>query len=154
MNDGKFPGNTLQARREELGLSRLDVHDRIHVPVEYIAALEEGTFAALPVAAYTRGFLRTYCQFLDLPPEPFMDRLEVSTRPAAAGRYLKRRVDNAEERPRWLRDLLAWGAVCAVLVLGWLTYAVIVRPMAENTGARVEAGSPEATTTIHMEQGF
>lgn len=153
MND-KFPGRTLEARREERGLSRLDVYDRIHVPVEYIAALEEGMFAALPVAAYTRGFLRTYCQLLDLSPEPFLDRLEASTRPAAAGRYLKRRIDNAEERPRWMRDLLAWGAVCAVLILGWLTYAVIVHPMAENTGARVEAGGPEAAAPAHFDEGF
>jgi len=162
MNRSEFPGHLLRERREARGLSRLDVFEHIRVPVQYIQALEDADFRLLPCQTYAAGFLVTYCQFLELDPEPFTDlfragirnRGTAGFRGSAASRFLPARSDEGkQDRPRWMTELFTWSAICAVLLLGWLTYAVVVRPLAERTETRVEAGAHEAPP-VHFEEDF
>jgi cytoskeletal protein RodZ len=159
MNQAEFPGHLLRERREALGLSRLDVFEHIRVPVQYLEALEDADFRELPCAAYAVGFLASYCQFLGLEPDPFVDHYwsrvrEVgATRQATASRFFPARSDSGEGRPRWMTELIAWGAICGILLLGWLTYAVVVRPLTESTETRVDAGAHEAPP-VHFEEEF
>ena len=162
----KFPGTALREEREARGYSVHEVFEHIHVPVQHIQALEAGDVDALPGTTYALGFLSSYCQFLDLEPEPFLDRFR-ACRPSGAsvGRTPQSRIPtggwkslreqmDARERPAWVSDLITWGAVCAVLLLGWLTYATVIQPLAENARARVEAVTTEAAPSPLFEEDF
>ncbi len=136
-----FPGDELRARREEMGLSVEDVYRKLHIPFDCIRGLEEGDPERLSELCYVVGFLRTYCSHLGLEPEAYVDCLKEVTRPAT-GFFLGMATGDApEEKPRWLAEIGAWAAVCAILVLGWITYAVVFQPKADTSDGQVRAGT-------------
>lgn len=156
MRQTRFPGELIRLGREAAGLSLHDVHDHVHVPVQYLRAIEEGRLDALPIPTYTIGFLNSYCQFIGLDPEPFVDQYRACAQPPAGSRFRSAASATPRPRPRWVGDLIAWGAVCAFLLLGWFTYSVIVRPVAQNAPTRVDAGTIEAPKPpqAHLDEGF
>jgi cytoskeletal protein RodZ len=62
-------GDTLRQAREDLGVSLSDVERETHIHRRYLEALETENDGILPPAVYTRGFIRTYCQYLGLNPD-------------------------------------------------------------------------------------
>lgn len=140
-----FPGHLLRDRREGLGLSLRQVHEHIRVPVEYIRALEDGALDKLPSYTYSAGFLASYCQLLELAPEPFQVEFRSATyrrlsRPAAREVSTGLSVMERIPQPAWLTEVLAWGTICGIIILGWVTYSVLVKPIAENANGGVQAG--------------
>lgn len=147
-----FPGEALRERRVELGLSLQEVHEQIHVPLQHIVAMENGDVRALPVPAYTTGFIVSYCECLGLAPYRFLDRYqmmldepETSTRqqakPVAVSRtFTLPALPN--HRPPWMADAITWGAICGIVLLGWMTYSVVLKPAAQEE-SRIEAGTME-----------
>jgi cytoskeleton protein RodZ len=154
MNHAEFPGHALAERREQLGLSRLDVYRRIHVPIQYIASFEEGRLRDLPGRTYAVGFLTTYCRFLDLDSEPYIDQFHACTQAPPASRFFAAQLPEFGRRPMWMTEVAAWGTICVVLLLGWLTYSVIVRPQADSAQNRVEATTVEVAPPTHFEEDF
>jgi len=71
-------GSSLRAARmrQELELSQAEHDTRIRA--KYLRALEDERFDVLPGPAYTKGFLRTYADYLGLDAQPFID--EYNTR--------------------------------------------------------------------------
>ncbi len=67
-------GALLRSAREEAGLSIRDVADSLRIQFLFIQALEESNYGKLPGAAYAVGFLRTYCQHLELDVEELVQR--------------------------------------------------------------------------------
>lgn len=59
-------GELLRERREEHRWSLEDVAQRTRIRRDYLVALEEGNYAALPSDVHTRGFVRNYAQVLGL----------------------------------------------------------------------------------------
>jgi hypothetical protein len=66
-------GSSLRAARmrQELELSQAERDTRIRA--KYLRALEDERFDVLPGPAYTKGFLRTYADYLGLDAQPFVD---------------------------------------------------------------------------------
>ena len=141
-------GRLLRERREELGLTHEDVHEAIRVPIAHLRALESGDTRGMASPAYLRGFIRSYCAHLELAPEPFLYVLDDPTpavsRPVVSSAGLE---PGPDDSPAWLTDVIAWGAVLALILLGWFSYNIIVRPFADDPQVRVEAGGLEAETT-------
>lgn len=130
----------LRERRQALGLSIDDVYRKLRIPVDCVRAFEEGRAEDLPTLCYAQGFLRTYCQFLELDPEPYVDILKETMRPTR--RFLNLpAMHRAASRSKWLRDITAWAAVCAILALGWLSYSLLLRPEPERAQGTVQAGT-------------
>lgn len=138
MRQRSFQGGEIRVRREELGLSVEDVYRKLRIPAGCVRAIEEGAAHRLPEMCYALGYLRTYCLFLDLDPEPFVDELRECRRPAA--RFLGI-AEKDRARPPWVDGLLAWAAISAVLLLGWVAYAVVLQPETEPSESRVQAGT-------------
>lgn len=59
-------GDSLREARTRRGLSSADVQKGIRIRERYLTALEEERWELLPGEAYTKGFLRTYAEFLGL----------------------------------------------------------------------------------------
>ena len=142
MSENRGYGARLRAQREELGYSLQEAHRYTHVPTAYLAALEAEDKNSLPEIAYTLGFIQSYCQLLDLDPEPFigywrsMHRDQVEAEQST----IKQTLVEPSHQPFWLREALTWGAVCGVLLLDWLTYSSVIRPLAHDEKTGVDAG--------------
>ena len=65
-----------RAEREARGLSAGDVCAFLKLTMRQIEALESGDIAALPGAAFARGFVRNYARFLELDPAPFLAAID------------------------------------------------------------------------------
>jgi len=141
MKQASFPGGELRARREELGISVYEAFRRTHVPVNYIEALERADVHALPATCYAIGFLKSYCEFLDLDVERYADSFRACVRPSAV--RFRAREGNPARMPGWVQDLTTWAAVIAILLLGWITYTVVFQPQAHNPSKRVDASPVE-----------
>src|SRR5438067_1902418 len=66
-------GASLREARTRRGLSPADVHKGIRIRERYLTALEEERWDMLPGDAYTKGFLRTYAEFLGLNGNLYID---------------------------------------------------------------------------------
>ena len=66
-------GASLREARTRRGLSAADVHKGIRIRERYLTALEEERWDMLPGEAYTKGFLRTYAEFLGLNGNLYID---------------------------------------------------------------------------------
>src|SRR2546421_3675825 len=66
-------GSSLRAARmrQQLELSQAERDTRIRA--KYLRALEDDRFDVLPGPAYTKGFLRTYADYLGLDAQPLID---------------------------------------------------------------------------------
>lgn len=142
MTEGQIRGSELRARREELGLTVEAVYRELRIPIGYITAIEDGDPRHLPTACYVRGFLKTYCALLDVPPDPYLHAYEDEV--PASGFLQCRGVFSGASRkavpaPDWLPELAAWAAVCALVVFGWFAYSVLIQPAADGGQDRVKA---------------
>ena len=59
-------GRQLRRARQHLGLSLRDVHAVTAIPLNCLAALEEGDLSALPSPVYARGYIRSYAEAVRL----------------------------------------------------------------------------------------
>ncbi len=64
--DTEFTGATLRAVRDARNADLRDVSARTKISLQYLRAIEEDEFTALPAAVYTRGFVVEYAKFLRL----------------------------------------------------------------------------------------
>ncbi len=114
-------GETLRQARIDKGVSLAEAERATFIRRRYLEALEADDYAALPALVYTRGFIRTYAEYLGLNPQAMVDlyqpprtrevppRLRAATPPIARPRELPVRV-----------LLTVGGAVLAVLLLVYL----------------------------------
>lgn len=122
-------GNSLREARLRKGLDILECEAETKIRTKYLRAMEEEQFDLLPSPAYTRGFIRTYADFLDLDGQlavdeyesrfgSFAEAAEEAHRPrrSSGRRKPKRSRGRSEARLLWL----AIGGVMGVALLVWL----------------------------------
>ena len=69
-------GNILREAREMKGLTLADAQEETRISARFLEALEDGDFEKLPTPVHVRGFLRNYARFLELEPDPLLERFE------------------------------------------------------------------------------
>jgi len=156
MTKVEFPGASLRARREAMGYTLMDVHSSTHVPISYLKTLEAGNIHALPVETYTTGFIASYCQFIGIAPEPYLDRYHLCLRQTQYRSAPEKDFVALLDRPKpaWMQDAITWGGICLFLIVAWVGYATFTRPMAEDKGEKVEAGIVQVSPPKHFEEDF
>ena len=98
-------GPELRARREALGRSLEQVSAQTRIPVEYIAALEEGRLSDLPQGPYAQAWTHTLETHLGLP----------NSSPARSGAH-----QQPSQEPLRMARMAGGLAVLALLVaVGW-----------------------------------
>ncbi len=93
-------GSYLRELRERRGLSLDEISRSTRVLHQYLELLEADDLAALPAPAFTRGFIRAYCQVLREPPDEALARYEEGVQPHAVHGH-----DAALPESRKLREL-------------------------------------------------
>src|SRR5881628_1054099 len=76
-------GSYLRELRERRGLSLDEISRSTRVLHQYLESLEADDLAALPAPAFTRGFIRAYCQVLREPPDEALARYQEGVQPHA-----------------------------------------------------------------------
>lgn len=138
-------GATLRAARERQGFERADVERALHIRESYLAALEEESFDRTPGFAYTKGFLRSYADFLGLDGQRFLDELnERFSEDESAALPAPTPVLSRPHRPRLL--VLAAGVLAASLLglLVWRLAAGARAPTRAVRGPTATRRSPTA----------
>ncbi len=119
-------GARLRWERERAGLTVTDVAARLRLHLNQVRALEQESLAALPEAAYVRGFVRSYARILNLDPTPLLDDLATKLGPATAsvvdGMARQRDYSPVREaaREQASRRFVVLGAVLLLIALGAL----------------------------------
>lgn len=69
-------GEQLKAAREERKLTLLEISDNIHIKVSYLEALERDDYEHMPVAIYTKNYIKKYGNYLGLDGEQLAERFQ------------------------------------------------------------------------------
>lgn len=67
------PGEQLKRERETQGLSLGEVASALNLRPAVIRGLEEDSYEEVPIAAYRRGYLRSYAHLLGIEDKPVLD---------------------------------------------------------------------------------
>jgi len=146
-------GLYLREFRERRGISLEEIARSTRVLHRYLEAIEADDFAALPATVFTKGFIRSYCQALDLPPDEalalYEERRAASGeggKPAVAGARAgqtaepglvarKRREDGGRAENRGRGAVLASFVMLAVLGLALFAVTFWLQPPREHRAA-------------------
>jgi hypothetical protein len=66
---------TLPQVRQARGLTLEDAERNTRIAKKFLIALEDHNYAIFPAPVYARGFLRSYCRYLGIDPEPQLAEL-------------------------------------------------------------------------------
>jgi cytoskeletal protein RodZ len=139
----------LRQARLDKGVSLADAARETRIRKSYLEALEVEDLAALPPMVYTRGFLRTYAEYLSLSPEAMVDLYQPS-RAREPSQPLRSAVPHvAIPRQIPLRPVLYGISSIAFIVVAyfvWNWYQAVQISLREgDTSPRARAGTPTAT---------
>jgi cytoskeletal protein RodZ len=142
-------GETLRQARLDKGVSLADAARDTRIRRGYLEALEAEDPASLPPAVYTRGFLRSYAEYLGLNPQSMVELYQPAARrePVTQLRAAVPRVAIPRQIP--VRPVLygIGGIVfAALLYFGWNWYQDVQHTLREgDTSLRPRSGTPTAT---------
>lgn len=152
-------GALLRAERERQGLGEDDMVARLRLHPRQVRAIESEDLAALPGAAYVRGFVRSYARNLGLAPEPLLDDLsrKLGVAPPSVDALADdspRSPVRAAAREQNSRRVVLLGGLASLLLLGLLGWwanrpaappaAPVVEPAAVTAPVAPAASEPAA----------
>jgi hypothetical protein len=154
-------GKRLSDARSARGIEVAEVEQRLKIRAHYLRAMEEERWELLPGAAYARGFLRTYGDFLGLDGAVLADEYERLPEPAEAepGSRRVRQITPSGRPglapPRRISPRLPprWGAIAAgsaATILGILLVLGLTQGSNDDNGKpppRSEAEKPATETS-------
>ena len=111
------------ALREERGLTLADAYAQTRISIRNLTALEQGDFAVLPPAVYTRAFIREYANLIGVDAGPLLGQyetyLKTSLHPSPASTKHPSAKRRRRIRPAWALSVLAF-LIIAVSLLSFL----------------------------------
>lgn len=169
-------GEILRAEREARGLTASEVGAATHIKVQCIEAIEQNDFSRMAAAAYAKGFIKMYAEFLELDPAPLvLEYVEEhgTGRPAITHDAPPPAASNSARPKRSLPELPGWVSkitpqhvamfVGGLIIFIFLISAVsrFIRPSSEGPDVDVSAeesslsagiiGEPPAPYMDHQE---
>jgi len=146
-------GALLAEGREQQGLTRNDVAQRLHMSPSQVEALEAGDYARLPKGTFLRGFVRNYSKLIGLDPESVLPLLAEGAPRETAPRIVVP-TQNIRFDPLGERFSSPWmkAAASAVVVIGLALAAMywwlFVRPQppAQQASTPAQPVQPETST--------
>jgi len=138
------PGEILKKKREEVGYNLKEIAKALRIRSDYLKAIEEGTFEKLPVAVYTKGYIREYAKFLKTDPDAVLKAyMEKITPPAAEplpspGENTEPVVEQEKPNQKYSAAAITLFAVAAAVLLAVLALFVFSQegpktPLSEKT---------------------
>lgn len=119
---GFGPGPTLAKARQDLGLSRDEVADRLHLAPRQIAALESDDYDSLPGSTYVRGYLRSYAELVGLAPGPILEafsHMPTSAKPSNFSKIAPKEEITSRHRHVQVATYFVVAVILALAVTWW-----------------------------------
>lgn len=112
-------GEDLRLFRQEKNLTLRRIADETHISLRHLENIEEGRYGELPGGMYNRAFLRTYCTYMGLEPDAFLERYEKETTPLSEKlARAKAREQQVPPASRNMPPVIAWTAMLLISVAG------------------------------------
>ena len=111
-------GEALKRAREERGLGLREVQTATKIRQKYLEALEAGDDSVMPGEVYTKGFIRSYAEYLGLDGWELVGRYKAwkdSVRPSAETKPEQKPLHRGPARPP---RYLAWVLIILLLAFG------------------------------------
>lgn len=130
----------LRQARDFKGVTLREAERATRISRTYLTALEAEDFAQLPAAAYARGIVRNYAQYLGLDPVSTLALFEQSSGSSPSGVSVVPATRPLDSSSHWAPNfaIIAFMVVMSAVVFAWMYSAYFQRPDAL------------ATTTIGM----
>ena len=123
----QLPGNLLKQARERLGLAQKDIAAQLNLQAEMIDALENDASERLPVAAYVRGYIRSYARLVKLDGDMLIGLYEQASIPLPEIIPNIKKPSQASSRDKPVRAITYLITfTLALLLLAWLQSKYIV----------------------------
>lgn len=162
-------GRALRDARLRWDKDPAEIADALHLNRRTIEALEADDYENLPPLTFVRGYIRAYCQFLDMDPEPLVQRLGDAgagggSQPlrAHAGDTAPASRPGRPTRPArqgmgFMGVALSLAVLIAALVAGgwWLSRSDIRLPILDSmSSSLIGSGEPAMEGATQSEQDF
>src|ERR1700752_5101048 len=115
-------GKRLRHARTCQGINLTEAGAATNILPCYLMGPEAGAYAPLPGQVYTRGFIRNYAHYLDIPAEELIELYQCEYGPPEPIRIVPA-IAAPPMHGRWLPSF--FGASCVVLLLVALSYLVL-----------------------------
>jgi cytoskeleton protein RodZ len=135
-------GRELQLEREKLGISLTTVAEETKVGLRNLQALEADDFRSLPGGVFQRGIVRSYCRFLALNEQEWLERFAVASQNIGGELDWAEFAENVKRArvPSRSGTRLRWWGVLAMFValvaLGWAVWLYVVKPRMHDAVAQ------------------
>jgi cytoskeleton protein RodZ len=118
---GEF-GELLRQARDEKGVTIREVERVTRIRRQYLAALEAQEFSKLPPAAYARGIVKNYAQYLGLSQQEVLALYERATGTAAETFEIVPATRPMDSRSHWVPNfaIIAFMVVMSGIVFVWM----------------------------------
>ena len=117
-----FGGAGLRAAREAAKVEIATLSFELRIPKNYLESLETEEYDELPGTTYGFGYIRSFCKFLDIDPQPYLDSYKMKT----AMQVQDYVVPNQALEPRMSGPMVAM-IVVLVLFTGYIGWQVLER---------------------------
>ena len=146
-------GETLRAQREKKGITLEQAASDTRIREKFLKALEDSDYQTLPGAVYTKGFLRNYAEYLELPSEELVVQFHQERDQPDAPRTFKPLNPIARRSYVFTPSVLVPVVVLAgiVLFVSYLYYQFVsfaVPPMIEVTEPATDAIAQSADFVV------
>ncbi len=120
----------LSQTRQARGLTLDDAERSTRIAKKFLIALEDHNYSIFPAPVYARGFLRSYCRYLGIDPEPQLAELPqgwasappVQTEPVRTARAHRPTAEHSRQPVDLNYGWLIGGVVLAVILIGGILY--------------------------------
>jgi cytoskeletal protein RodZ len=122
----KTAGDLLKEKRLLKELSLEDVAGKTKIKVEYLAAIENSDFSALPSSTFAKGFLRSYANFLYLNPDTMIAMFRRDFTENEKGEIIPRGlVTPVGGKPKFFNVSLILASLATLVFLGFLGFQLV-----------------------------
>ncbi|HPS40809.1 MAG TPA: helix-turn-helix domain-containing protein [Candidatus Woesebacteria bacterium] len=117
-------GDLLRAAREKAHFTLEELADSTHIKIEYLVALEENDFDALPAATFIKAYIRNYARLFKLDEKPLFAILRRDYEESAKGQLIPREFlyPQLKKKTSWLPIRLVLLSVITIFVV-FFSYA-------------------------------
>ena len=140
-------GSTLRETRVRRKTTLQQAEDDTKIRVKYIQAMENDDFDLMPSAAYVKGFLRTYSDYLGLDADVMIEEYRSRFEPNEEHEPFGGNSALGKPRAHRRRNTLAFIAVICLLIIGVLYVIGRGNPGNKPTTPPVTVLSPTPSTT-------
>ena len=145
------PGELLKQARERLGLTQKDIAVQLNLQAETIDAVEKNDMDRLPVAAYVRGYIRSYARLVRMDADMLISLYDQYSTPAPEIIPNIKKPSQASSRDKPMRAITYLITfILALLLLAWLQSRYM---MGKNTGSGPDTTDSGEKTSHHALPG-